>query len=867
MVPTQDLPSLYVLNAAALSKPHALEQLYCELTSNSIDIAIISETHFKSKHADNVVNLEGYNLHRRDRLGRRGGGVALYVRSNIQSTIWTFSADDKRFELLWVRLCNGIFVAAVYHPPLPVYKTTDFLEYLEHCVHEINANFALPYIIIAGDLNALPDQDIEETTSLIQIVCQPTRGVNVLDRVFVTDMQYVTVRVLSSTVRSDHKAIVAYAQTRPNCSKTVVRRTFRRKSPSQNAHFLRILAETEFNCYAADMDTQAAFDNFYSVAVRLMDTCYPVCSITTTSRDPSYITPELKQKLRRKNRLMKAGRIEEAECLANQISKQIVRRNKTSLLRVNGRTNANALWKAVQQVTGRKQAVINVSGLTADSLNKHYAAMSTDSGHQLPRLKQSASGNHESLHYTTEWQIFRILDQLHPTATGLDQLPAWFLRLGAAAFSRPISWLFNRSLANSVVPQQWKAAWIQPIPKVPVPTKCSDFRPISITPVLTRVMEKTVVKHFLYPAILTPPAGLLFADQFAFRPTGSTTAAIISLFQKITDLLVHEPFVIVLALDFSKAFDKVRHVTLMEKMAQLDIPDHVYNWFIHFFNGHSHCVKFQGDTSTLREINASVIQGSALGPASYVVNAADLQPITPGNDILKYADDTYLIIPAKNADSRTEELTHVENWSKANNLQLNRDKSIEIVIADNRRMRHYNEPSAVLGIQRVTELKILGVTVTNHMSISYHITNILQSCAKSMYAMRVLRSHGLSNKDLQTVFRSVVVSKLLYASCAWIGFASAADRHRIDRFLDRCTRAGYSRQETFSELCELADSRLFSKVIDDPDHLLHCFLPPQSTAQQIYHLRQRRHSCAMPTKYTKFNCSNFLNRLLFLDSY
>ena len=301
-----------------------------------------------------------------------------------------------------------------------------------------------------------------------------------------------------------------------------------------------------------------------------------------------------------------------------------------------------------------------------------------------------------------------------------------------------------------------------------------------------------------------------------------------------------------MALDFSKAFDKVRHVTLMEKMAQLDIPDHVYNWFIHYFNGHSHCVKFQDDASTLREINASVIQGSALGPASYTVNAADLQTITPGNDILKYADDIYLIIPARNADSRTEELTHVENWSKVNNLQLNRDKSMEIVIADNRRMRHYKEPSTVLGIQRVTELKILGITVNNHMSISCHITNILQSCAKSMYALRVLRSHGLSNKDLQTVFRSVVVSKLLHASCAWIGFATAADRHRIDRFLNRCTRAGYSRQEKFSELCELADSRLFSKVIDDPNHLLHCFLPPQSTAQQTYHLRQRKHSCVIP---------------------
>jgi len=94
-----ELPSLYVLNAAALSKLHALEQLNCDLNSNSIDVAIITETHFKSKHADNVVNLEGYALHRRDRLGRRGGGVAVYVRHSILSTVWTFSADDKRFEV------------------------------------------------------------------------------------------------------------------------------------------------------------------------------------------------------------------------------------------------------------------------------------------------------------------------------------------------------------------------------------------------------------------------------------------------------------------------------------------------------------------------------------------------------------------------------------------------------------------------------------------------------------------------------------------------------------------------------------------------------------------------------------------------
>jgi hypothetical protein len=102
---------------------------------------------------------------------------------------------------------------------------------------------------------------------------------------------------------------------------------------------------------------------------------------------------------------MKAGRIEEAGCLAKQISKQVERRNKRSLLRVNSRTNAKSLWKALQQLTGRKQVLNSASGLTPNSLNNHYAAISTDSDYQSPRLKQSTNGNDDSMTYITEWQI------------------------------------------------------------------------------------------------------------------------------------------------------------------------------------------------------------------------------------------------------------------------------------------------------------------------------------------------------------------------------------------------------------------------------------------------------------------------------
>ena len=78
-------------------------------------------------------------------------------------------------------------------------------------------------------------------------------------------------------------------------------------------------------------------------------------------------------------------------------------------------------------------------------------------------------------------------------------------------------------------------------------------------------MERIVVREFLYPAILDPPIPLSFVDQYAFRPTGSTTAALIAVLQTITDLMATDPFVIVIALDFFKAFDTVRHNALLSK--------------------------------------------------------------------------------------------------------------------------------------------------------------------------------------------------------------------------------------------------------------------------------------------------------------
>jgi hypothetical protein len=179
----------------------------------------------------------------------------------------------------------------------------------------------------------------------------------------------------------------------------------------------------------------------------------------------------------------------------------------SSLSSINYKTDVAKVWRVVRELTGKPQSSAAVPGITADILNRHYAAISTDSDYHNPAPKLTAAANTDDV--ITEWQVFKVLDRLRPTATGLDRLPAWYLRLAAPVFAKPLARLFSSSLSTSTVPSQWKQAWIQPVSKVVAPTQPSDYRPISITPILTRVMERMVVTQYIYPSLLAPPAALI----------------------------------------------------------------------------------------------------------------------------------------------------------------------------------------------------------------------------------------------------------------------------------------------------------------------------------------------------------------------
>ena len=379
------------------------------------------------------------------------------------------------------------------------------------------------------------------------------------------------------------------------------------------------------------------------------------------------------------------------------------------------------------------------------------------------------------------------------------------------------------------------------------------------------MLERFIVRHYIYHSI-TIADSLNFTDQFAFRPSGSTSAAIISILQCVTAMLETNQFVLMYALDFSKAFDCVRHQTLMEKIATLDIPDNIFNWIVEFFCNRLHSTRHNNTSSATASINASVIQESALGPAAFIVNAADMQPLFKQNRLFKYADDTYLLVPGEHAATSTKELANIETWANANNLRLNKAKSLEIKFTDpNKRSRVpvAASPLPLPGIPRVDSLKILGVTLSSKLSMISHVDQTIAGCAQTLFALKTLRAHGMNNNALQTVFKSVAIAKLQYASTAWRSFASSQDIARCEGFMRKSARFGFydKNAPSFASICADSDKRFFRNIKHNPNHVLYSSLPIKTT--EHYNLRQRPHDFVLPKRTSSLNDRNFVMRMLY----
>ena len=216
---------------------------------------------------------------------------------------------------------------------------------------------------------------------------------------------------------------------------------------------------------------------------------------------------------------------------------------------------------------------------------------------------------------------------------------------------------------------------MSPVPKISNPSTLSDFCPLSVTPILSRILEKYeyVVRHWLRPAVSVE----LLADQFGSRPT---TYAIVYFMHNVTRMLETSSYVCCLLIDFSKAFDVVDHAALLAKLSCLPLPSSILNWLISFLSGRNHITKTSAGESNPAVINRGISQWSSLSPTLYLILESDLKPKSCINKIFKYAGDTNLFVPEITDVELREEFTAVHNWALTSKMIINVAKSKQLVL-------------------------------------------------------------------------------------------------------------------------------------------------------------------------------------------
>ena len=317
----------------------------------------------------------------------------------------------------------------------------------------------------------------------------------------------------------------------------------------------------------------------------------------------------------------------------------------------------------------------------------------------------------------------------------------------------------------------------------------------------------------------------------------------------------------VLMLDFSKAFDKVDHSILLQKLANTGVPDCVTRWFTAFLCECRQHTKIGDYVSDWCTINAGVPQGTLLGPVGFVIHIIDLQTCLP---TFKYVDGSTLweVCSANATDSLLQcAATAAVQWSNDNLMSVNCDKTKELLVSFARSKLDI-PPITINGksIEHVSTAKLLGVTFSSDLTWDAHIKVIHSKASQRLYFLRLLHRAGVGSGHIVHIYQSLIRSLLEYACPVWhcALLRSLADkleglqRRALRIALPNCSYSEALQRTGMPTLADRRDdlSRGFFQAMLSPSNKLNHLLPTQRKV--CYGLRSLKNYGTMMAKQERF---------------
>lgn len=375
-------------------------------------------------------------------------------------------------------------------------------------------------------------------------------------------------------------------------------------------------------------------------------------------------------------------------------------------------------------------------------------------------------------------------------ATGLDNIPARLLIDSAEIVAAPITLLINTSLTSGQVPADWKAARVVPLFKSGKVVDMDNYRPISILPVLSKILERAVHKQLYHYLQLHK---ILSPYQCGFRKNNSTEFAALSFAETIRRNIDQGRLTGAVFIDLRKAFDTVRHDLLLDKLSNLGVVDRELKWFKDYLRDRTQVVEFQGVSSDPEGVVVGVPQGSILGPLLFILHVNDLPDAAVQCSVLMYADDTVLFYSAKQAsvieEKLNEELASIGRWLHENSLFLNVAKTEAMLFGTAPRLSDVDSFSITINgsqIKQVSQFKYLGVVFDERLSWNDHIKYLLTKAGKRVGILGRIR-YNISYASANTIYTSLIRPIIEYCDSVW-GCCGQVNSRSIEALQRRAAR-------------------------------------------------------------------------------
>ena len=764
------------------------------------DILAVTEAWTNESISDAYLGLEDYELiareDRNDTAGGRGGGLLLYAEKNLH--IWKLEIETVFNQIAAIKMrcgCGDVNLHLIYRSPN---SSADNDAALYKYIREMQGTN-----ILIGDLN-FPDIDWangtagsrgrkfhEATTEafLEQHVEEATHtSGNILDLIL-TDKEGLVnnVTMMGRIGMSDHELISFRVQVEnKNVKDNRTNRNYKR------AKYDKMKTELHYANWDEILGGKCVNEMWGQIKNRIheqMDKHVPIKK-AAKKNDPLWLDDETKILIRKKRTAWKkwkdkkteANRIEYKK-LENEVKKkirkkknheekEIVKCRKTNPKRYYRYINkARATKCKVGPLKNDQNEIVIDPREQAEQLNKYFASVFTKSETEMPPTpeKLNKECNLSNIEVTEE-MVRRGVEQLNEqSAMGPDEIPPLVIKRLGEELTKPLTMLFQASIAQGKIPDEWRVAVVSPIYKGKgKKSDPSNYRPVSLTCVIGKMMERLVKEQMIN---YMERNNLITNAQHGFRNGRSPQTNLIEFINRTTKWIDEGRSFDIVYFDFAKAFDKVCHERLMMKLEQMGVSGRARVWLQDWLSGRKQRVRVGGEMSGWEDVISSVVQGSVLGGTLFTIFANDL--ILKFPELLAtiiamlFADDTkvaQIVETEEDAEQLQKIIDELSQWAKDWAMMFNIKKCKVMHIGNKNLQIKYKMDGEIL--TEVKEEKDLGVWI----EASHKPSKQCAIASKSAHFAlgQIQRSfHFRTKENLVPLYTTFVRSKIEFANAVW----------------------------------------------------------------------------------------------------